>query len=44
MELKNIGFTKVEDIRPEKINARFFGARKDKLMVGKFGHLMKADI
>ena len=41
-DLKNIGFTQVEDIGPEEINASFFKNRADKLMVGNFGHLMKA--
>jgi methyltransferase (TIGR00027 family) len=44
MELKDIGFTQVEDIGPEDINARFFNDRTDKLKVGSFGHLMKAKI
>ncbi len=42
MDLKNIGFTQAEDIGPEQINARFFKDREDKLRIGKFGHLMKA--
>jgi methyltransferase (TIGR00027 family) len=44
MDLKTIGFTHVEDIGPEEINARFFKNRQDNLMVGKFGHLMKAQL
>jgi len=44
MDLKAIGFTQAEDIGPEEINARFFKARADKLMVGNFGHLMKAQL
>jgi hypothetical protein len=44
MDLQTIGFTKAEDIGPEEINARFFNDRADKLMVGNFGHLMKAQI
>jgi methyltransferase (TIGR00027 family) len=44
MNLKTIGFTQAEDIGPEEINARFFNDRTDKLMVGNFGHLMKAQI
>ena len=44
MDLKSIGFSQVEDISPEKINALFFKNRSDKLMVGSFGHLMKAQI
>ena len=43
-DLKAIGFTKAEDIGPEEINARFFNDRADKLMVGNFGHLMKAQL
>ena len=42
--LKDMGFKQVEDIGPEKINAHFFNNRKDKLMVGKSGHLMQAQI
>ena len=44
MDLKAIGFTHAEDIGPEKINALFFKDRADKLMVGNFGHLMKAQV
>jgi len=44
MDLKTIGFTQVEDIGPEEINARFFKDRIDKLMVGNFGHMMKAQL
>lgn len=44
MDLKAIGFTQVEDIGPEKINALFFKDRADKLMVGNFGRLMKAQV
>lgn len=44
MDLKTIGFTQAEDIGPEEINARFFKNRADKLVVGNFGHLMKAQL
>jgi hypothetical protein len=44
MDLKAIGFTQAQDIGPEEINARFFNDRADKLMVGNFGHLMKAQL
>jgi O-methyltransferase involved in polyketide biosynthesis len=44
MDLKTIGFTQAEDIGPEEINTRFFKDRADKLMVGNFGHLMKAQL
>jgi methyltransferase (TIGR00027 family) len=44
MDLRNIGFTQAEDIGPEEINGRFFNDRPDKLMVGSFGHLMKAQL
>jgi methyltransferase (TIGR00027 family) len=44
MDLKAIGFTQAEDIGPEEINARYFNDRADKLMVGNFGHLMKAQL
>jgi methyltransferase (TIGR00027 family) len=43
-DLKAVGFTQVEDIGPEEINARYFKDRTDKLMVGNFGHLMKAQL
>jgi methyltransferase (TIGR00027 family) len=43
-DLKAIGFTQAEDIGPEEINARFFNDRADRLMVGNFGHLMKAQV
>ena len=43
-DLKAIGFTQTEDIGPDEINARFFVNRTDKLMVGNFGHLMKAQV
>ena len=44
VDLQSIGFTKAEDVEPEEINARFFNNRADKLMVGNFGHLMKAQL
>ena len=44
MDLKAIGFPQAENIGPEKINALFFRDRGDKLMVGNFGHLMKAQV
>ena len=44
MDLKAIGFTQVEDIGPEEINALFFKGRADNLMVGNFGRLMKAQV
>ena len=44
MDLKSIGFAQAEDMSPEQINARFFKNRSDKLMVGNFGHLMKAQV
>jgi methyltransferase (TIGR00027 family) len=43
-DLNAMGFTQVEDIGPEEINERFFKDRADKLMVGNFGHLMKAQL
>jgi methyltransferase (TIGR00027 family) len=43
-DLKAIGFTQAQDITPEEINEQFFKDRADKLMVGKFGHLMKAQV
>jgi O-methyltransferase involved in polyketide biosynthesis len=44
MDLKTLGFTQVEDFGPEKINAKFFNDRTDRLMVGNFGHIMKAQL
>ena len=44
MELKDVGFAHVEDFDPENINSRFFRERTDKLKVGSFGHLMKAQV
>jgi methyltransferase (TIGR00027 family) len=44
MELKDIGFTQVEDLGPKDINDKFFNDRADKSKVGSFGHLMKAKI
>jgi methyltransferase (TIGR00027 family) len=41
-DLRKIGFTDVQDTGPEEINALFFKNRTDKLLVGNFGHLMKA--
>jgi len=41
-DLKNIGFAHVDDMNPAEINSRFFMNRSDKLMVGKFGHLINA--
>ncbi len=39
IELKDIGFTQVEDVDPENINSQFFNDRTDKLKVGSFfGH------
>ena len=43
-DLKNIGFTQINDIDPAEINSRFFMDRSDKLMVGKFGHLINAGL
>ena len=43
-ELKDIGFTQVEDFDPENINSLFFSDRTDELKVGSFGHLMKAKV
>jgi len=44
IELKDIGFTQVEDVVPENIISQFFNDRTDKLKVGSFGHLMKAKV
>ena len=43
-DLKAIGFKQIEDIGPEKINTLYFENRRDNLMVGNFGHLMKAQV
>jgi len=43
-DLKAIGFKNAEDIAPKDINRRFFKDRADNLMVGSFGHLMKAQL
>jgi methyltransferase (TIGR00027 family) len=43
-DLKNTGFTQAEDIGPEEINSRFFKNRTDRLIVGNFGHLIKAQV
>jgi len=42
VDLKSIGFTQTDDIGPEDMNTLYFNHREDKLMVGSFGHLMKA--
>lgn len=42
--LKAMGFSKAENIGPDKINALFFKNRADNLLVGNFGHLMKAEV
>jgi methyltransferase (TIGR00027 family) len=41
-DLKTMGFSDMEDIGSDGINARFFDNREDKLKVGRYGHLMKA--
>ena len=43
-DLKGIGFSQFEDLDPSKINSRFFINRSDKLMVGKFGHIINAKL
>jgi methyltransferase (TIGR00027 family) len=43
-DLKAVGFTQVEDTGPEEINALYFKDREDRLAVGNFGHLMKAQV
>jgi len=42
--LNAIGFSKTEDIGPEKINALFFKNREDNLLIGNFGRLMTAEV
>jgi hypothetical protein len=44
MDLKAIGLTQAVDIEPEEISARISNDRADQLMVGNFGHLMKAQV
>jgi methyltransferase (TIGR00027 family) len=41
-ELRWMGFSRVEDVGPEELNARFFKDRTDGLRVGGLAHLMKA--
>jgi methyltransferase (TIGR00027 family) len=41
-ELKTIGFTRVEDIGPEEINARLFSQRSDRLKVALVGRMVSA--
>ena len=43
MDLKTIGFKQAEDTGSKDINRRF-NDRADKLMVGSFVHLMKAQL
>ncbi len=43
-DLKAIGFTQADDFGPQEINLRFFNDRTDKLKVGGFGHLIKAQV
>ncbi len=43
-DLRAIGFTQLEGLEPEDINALFFNNRTDKLIMGSFGRLMKAQI
>ncbi len=38
--LKDIGFTEIEDIGPDDINKKYFNNRFDRLKVGGFGRLM----
>jgi methyltransferase (TIGR00027 family) len=42
--LKAIGFSRTENIGPDRINALFFKNRADNLLVGNLGHLMKAEV
>lgn len=44
MDLKYIGFSQVEDMNPEQINARYFKNRSDNLLAGNSGYLMKAQV
>ena len=40
--LGTLGYTQIEDLAPEAINARYFSARSDMLRVGTTGALVKA--
>ncbi|HUH65061.1 MAG TPA: SAM-dependent methyltransferase [Syntrophales bacterium] len=41
-ELSALGFSSIEDLGPDEINARYFAGRDDNLYVRGFGHIMKA--
>jgi methyltransferase (TIGR00027 family) len=41
-ELRALGFTELEDLGPEELNARFFGGRSDGLRTGALGRVMCA--
>jgi methyltransferase (TIGR00027 family) len=41
-ELRTLGFARLEDLGPEQLNARFFGARRDGLRVRGLGRVMSA--
>jgi len=41
-ELRELGFSEVEDLGPEELNARYFAGRTDRLRVGGLSHVMVA--
>ena len=43
-EIRQLGFTHVEDLGPEEANDRYFKDRTDGLRVGRGAHLMKAGL
>jgi O-methyltransferase involved in polyketide biosynthesis len=42
--LRAMGFTHIEDMGPDEINARYFRGRSDKLRVGSLSHIMNARV
>jgi O-methyltransferase involved in polyketide biosynthesis len=41
-ELRSVGFTRVEDLGPDQMNARYFAGRSDGLRLAGVGRLAKA--
>jgi len=42
--LRTMGFSQVEDVEPEKMDAKYFEGRTDGLRVGKLAHVMNARV
>ncbi len=42
--LRDMGFNRLQDVRPEEMDARYFGGRTDGLRMGRLAHLMNAQI